>query len=393
MDRGQAQFQTTGTLTTSGDVIVNNSGTLEMLGTVLPAVGGGYYLNGGTSTARSTLRGAAFVANSTTTVSQPIHVGGSAQARFYQNSTSNATVLSDVRFDDSNAYLLLEREGGTGTITVNSVAVNGTGNTLYAANAANTKVILKDFSGTGEVTVDHATLQSVTFDGRINTGAVVHYGSGQVDMRIFDSKVTANFQISGGTFQLDGAACVALPDTALTHTGKLVANAGRVSGTFPADTFYDGRERLHINYGESGKTWGDGLTLQIANSNPLNVYANDNAAGGIVNEVNAVVQVAAGDKGYLNAYPGSVNLPDTNAYGTVRLNHVQLGNGASLGVWAEDNGTAGQGTHLEMSFDLAGAGTSAELHILQNWGRSSRYIKDRQRRRHVEGQGHATGWA
>jgi fibronectin-binding autotransporter adhesin len=384
---------TTKALTLSGDATVTASATLNA--SVMPGITGSYYLTGGASTARTMLRGTAFaVAATTTTVARPIHVGDAAQARFYQeNIASGTTVLNNVTFDGSNAVLQLDRGGSAlGILTVANVTANGSDNYIYLNNADPTKSFFGNFSSTstGSVYVVYQDNNYPKFNGQINAGVTVHYGGPGYSGIAYYNAADATFQMSGGTFVMDqGTNCgsVTLLDTSLVHTGKMVANAGRAGGTFPNDTFRDGRQRLQIAYGESGKTWGDSnLTFQITNSNPLNFYANDNAAGtsapSIVNEVNAIVQVAAGDKGYLNAYPGSVkdpaavNTDRTYKYGTVKLNHVQLGDGASLSVSAEDNGRTGQGTHLEMSFDLAGAGTVSSVYSKGLYGRASRYIKD-----------------
>jgi hypothetical protein len=196
----------------------------------------------------------------------------------------------------------------------------------------------------------------VYFNGQINTGAAVHYGAIGTDARIFYPLEGNNFQLNGGSFYLDSNAAVTLADSSLTHTGLLVAE-----NDLNADT----REQLSIAYNENGdkSPWGNqsgGLTIQAAHSSNVNFYANNN--GGTVNEFAGVTKVAALDTGTFSAYPDPASSA-TGTYGTVKLDNVQLGAGSTLGINAQDNGTAGAGTHLELGgVFLPGAGNIAYLH-------------------------------
>ena len=66
------------------------------------------------------------------------------------------------------------------------------------------------------------------FNGQIDAGVTVKYGQTGNQYQIFNGTVGPNFQMNGGTFELDGGASVVIPDTAssLAGSGTLIGNAG-----------------------------------------------------------------------------------------------------------------------------------------------------------------------
>ena len=125
----------------------------------------------------------------------------------------------------------------------------------------------------------------------------VKYGHPGNQYQIFNSTVGPNFQMNGGTFELDSGASVVIPDTAssLAGCGTLIGNAG---------LGIDGRETLQIAAGQAGNgvggdgPWGSSLTVQSRNGNPVTFQVNSNVSANLINEFQGTLLVATSDTGY-----------------------------------------------------------------------------------------------
>ena len=216
---------------------------------------------------------------------------------------------------------------GTNFLTIANVTANASATSLatanvldHSTNGGTAGLVLQNFNGPGQVVVNNTNFCSVTFDGAVNSGAFVHLGasSGTGGVNVFNPAETANFQMNGGTLELDAGQTFALLDNAQVHTGRLIGNAGKRFG----------RPRGPVDL-----RWPVGQGLGLGPDHPVHERPPGQLPSqfqqrhrNLINEFQGPLVVAAGDTGlFITNTSGTLT-----HQGVIQFDNVQLGSGATM---------------------------------------------------------------